>query len=951
MTTAQQRRHHERHTHLAPGNEHRRDGLSIVALWLLLVLLLGKALQPDWVLLPLDIVNQTIPPWQQPNVAAAVHNPLLEDAVFYIYPVKAWTAAQVRQGELPLWSDQLFGGYPAIYDTQAGLFYPLSLLYYWLDGATAVDLTIFLQMGLGATFMFLYLRRLRLLRSAALLGVVVFTGNGLMVVWLEWQVVHAAIIWLPLALWAVEKQVASGKWQVASGKDQPISNLQSPISSPQSPISILQSPISTGLFALAFALPWLGGHWNWALYVSLTAVLYLFWRLWPVLRRSPRRGLVAVLLPLGLGIGLSLIQVLPAFAFLRQSHRQPLTWAESQQYGLLNRFAALVMPDFFGTPLQGNWWGFDNYNETALYVGILPLLLVGAAVWPGRHGQVTRFWLAWGGLGLLWTLGTPGYGVLYWLPVFGGLLPSRAAVLVVVAAAVLAAIGLDRLLDETATSTTDAASALSAGVPGRPWWLVIAVAALLALAAVYLFWYRGEVDWTFWQRPFLTFIVLLLVSAFLLWVHWRGKLGAAWFGGLALALVALDLFAAGHDYNTLSPVSEMFPETETAVFLHNLPETPRITGLAEGIAYRPNTALADFVPSLSGYGPGISRRLVAYLRLAESGEVIRFGRVLLPLQAVNSPLLDGLGVSHIVTTQEMWGDEVAVGGETAVSDWRVLAVAQRPLTVGSAGLFRIDVPLRVASSAQGDITLRLLTPDGGQELAHHTVSAADVNGTGWTPFFFTPFPSDWGNEFLAALSFSGSGEVTVGSSAAGEWAYAAFVRSRPGLVHESGKTRVYANEGDLGRAFVVPAAQIVGSPEAALAAVQASVARQGQVVVLELEGQPAPPAIAEPAAAAGTVTITKAALNQVTLQAEMAAPGFVVLADAYDVGWRAAVDGQPTPLYRANTVVRAVYVPAGVHEIVFRYRPLPFVIGAVASGVALMGVVALGVAGMGRKRP
>ncbi|MCA9957614.1 MAG: hypothetical protein KC443_01185, partial [Anaerolineales bacterium] len=483
-----------------PGSERRRDLWSILLLWLLLALLLGKALLPSWVLLPLDIVNQTIPPWQQPNQVATMHNPLLEDAVFYIYPVKAWTAAQVRDGVLPLWSDELFGGYPAIYDTQAGLFYPLSLLYYLLDGATAVDLTIFLQLGLGGSFMFLYLRRVGLRRVAAGLGTAVFLGNGLMVVWLEWQVVHAAIIWLPLALWAVEKQysVSGDRYSAA-------------------PMII---------FALAFAMPWLGGHWNWALYVSMTAVLYLLWRLWPLVRQSPRLLWSLWVLPMSLGVALSLIQVLPAFRFLLQSHRQPLTWAESQQYGLLNRFAVLVMPDFFGTPLAGNWWGFDNYNETALYVGILPLLLIGAAVWLARKQRVAQFWLAWGGLGLLWALGTPAYGLLYRLPVFNGLLPSRAAVLVVLAAAVLAAVGLDRLLAETQER-------------GRAWWLAVGVAVLMALAAVYMVWYRGEVAWSFWQRPFLWFMALLTAGGGLLWARWRGWLGAAWFGGLALALVML----------------------------------------------------------------------------------------------------------------------------------------------------------------------------------------------------------------------------------------------------------------------------------------------------------------------------------------------------------------------------------------------------------------------------
>jgi hypothetical protein len=910
-------------------SERQRDGLSICFLWLLLALLLGKALLPNWVLLPLDIVNQGVPPWQEPNEQVEVHNPLLEDAVFYIYPVKVWTATQVRQGELPLWSDQLFGGYPAIYDTQAGLFYPLSLLYYVLDSATAVDLTIFLQMGLGATFMFLYLRRLRLRRLAAVLGAIVFVGNGLMVVWLEWQVVHAAVIWLPLALWAVERE-GSGQWLMVNGQWSIVN--QSPISHPQSLLSIC-------LFAVAFALPWLGGHWNWALYVSLTAVFYLLWRLWPMIRRAPRQGMQRALLPIGLGVGLALVQVLPAFDFLRQSHRQPLTWAESQQYGLLNRLAALIMPDFFGTPLAGNWWGFDNYNETAMYVGIMTLLLVGAAFALGRQRPVTRFWLAWGGLGLLWSLGAPAYGMLYVLPVFNGLLPSRAVILFVLAAAVLAAIGLDCLLEAPAERQ-------------RLRWLAGGVSLLAALAVVYLVWYREEVAWDFWQRPLLTFFLLLLLSALLLLAHQRRWLPGTWFGGLAIILVVADLWLAGHDYNTLSPAAELFTPTETAEFLHALPETPRIVSLAEGVAYRPNTAMLDFVPGLSGYGPGIGQRLVAYLRVAEGGEVIRFGRVLLPLRAVDSPLLDGLGVSHIVTTQEMWQDEAVAGGsDTAVATWQVITEEwERPLAVGTGGLFQVDVPVQLADSAEGSLTLRLFTADGGQELANHTLRTTDLADSGWASFFFTPFPSEWGEIFLAKLAFTGSGEVSVGVTAVDEWAFASYVKAQPGLVHQAGKTRVFANEGNLGRVFVVPTAHIAASPEAALAAVQTYAGELDQLVVLELAGQPEPPPALDRETTPGEVVITHDGLNQIVLQAEMSAPGFVVLADAYDAGWQAAVDGHSTPLYRANTVVRAVYVPAGSHEIVFRYRPLPFWVGAAGSGVALIALVAFMVKGLGWKR-
>lgn len=48
--------------------------------------------------------------------------------------------------------------------------------------------------------------------------------------------------------------------------------------------------------------------------------------------------------------------------------------------------------------------------------------------------------------------------------------------------------------------------------------------------------------------------------------------------------------------------------------------------------------------------------------------------------------------------------------------------------------------------------------------------------------------------------------------------------------------------------------------------------------------------------------------------------GFVVLLDRYDPGWRATLDGRPTPILVANHMFRAVQVSAGSHQIVFEYR-------------------------------
>jgi hypothetical protein len=59
-------------------------------------------------------------------------------------------------------------------------------------------------------------------------------------------------------------------------------------------------------------------------------------------------------------------------------------------------------------------------------------------------------------------------------------------------------------------------------------------------------------------------------------------------------------------------------------------------------------------------------------------------------------------------------------------------------------------------------------------------------------------------------------------------------------------------------------------------------------------------------------------------------------AQSWDPWWRAAIDGKPAEIVRANGVFSAVLVPAGNHGVVWRYRPLPFYVGAAVSLLALL---------------
>jgi uncharacterized membrane protein YfhO len=50
--------------------------------------------------------------------------------------------------------------------------------------------------------------------------------------------------------------------------------------------------------------------------------------------------------------------------------------------------------------------------------------------------------------------------------------------------------------------------------------------------------------------------------------------------------------------------------------------------------------------------------------------------------------------------------------------------------------------------------------------------------------------------------------------------------------------------------------------------------------------------------------------------------GFLVIGDNYHPDWCARLDGLATPVLRANTVMRAVAVPAGRHRVVLEFKPL-----------------------------
>lgn len=60
--------------------------------------------------------------------------------------------------------------------------------------------------------------------------------------------------------------------------------------------------------------------------------------------------------------------------------------------------------------------------------------------------------------------------------------------------------------------------------------------------------------------------------------------------------------------------------------------------------------------------------------------------------------------------------------------------------------------------------------------------------------------------------------------------------------------------------------------------------------------------------------------DTVKLDVNSSENGFVVISDNYHPGWKAKIENEPVPVFRANYVMRAVPVPAGSHRVEMRFE-------------------------------
>jgi len=479
------------------------------------------------------------------------------DLRFFFFGVREAVAAALRGGALPWWQRGFLVGYPLVADPQAAVFSPATWLTLPWDAPRALTLATLLHLCVGGWGMLAWMRLRGLRPASGLLAAVVFALGAKQTV----HVIHwnfaATTAWWPWMLAGLEGFAARRQGRFAL------------------------------LTACASGLAWLGGSPQMALFGSAVAGLYAL-RLAPGLWRERRADALLALAAVPAGLLIAAVTVLPVAELSRLGPRSggvdyafATSWKWPDAWGL----ALLVLPRAYDPR-----WGI-NFWEATGYVGILPLAFAAAAPLR-RRGSV--LFLAAGALGVALALGDGAPLGLHllayrWLPGYGNFrVPTRALFVTTIAAALLAAEGLEAL--RSAPSRGQVLRALAA--------LGATAAAALALPLVPSFPFaRGPA----WQNAGIAAAFAAAGAAWTLaaWRGWRGPLA----GAAAVALVFADGWVLFSRFNDVAPVARLGPLLADLRPLVPAAPAPRRVGVLAKWGASANAPLRQGWEGVTGYGP------------------------------------------------------------------------------------------------------------------------------------------------------------------------------------------------------------------------------------------------------------------------------------------------------------------------------------------------------------
>lgn len=791
-------------------------------------------------------------------------------------PWRAWAWETLREGVLPLWNPLLGMGAPLLANYQSALFYPpnwLTFLLAGLGGAPALAwgegwlvAAHLAWAGLGMAFL---ARRLGLGRLAQTVGGLSFGLSGYLVARAGFLSINAAVSWTP---WVV-----LGATRLAAGTDRAGRPGDFLLLAASVGMQLLAGHAQTVWFTWLLAGAWLaflwlgglaqpgGGSRRWGAPASRQALPG------PYLRQMGRAGL-RLGAAFGLGVALAAVQLFPTAEYLSQSQRaSAVDFEAAMTYSFWPwRLLGLLAPGLFGSPVQGDYWGYGNYWEDAVYIGLLPFLLAVGAV-----GKAVRESLGRRRSRPAFEAGAP-------------LSDSRPA--------------------GVAEGSVGAGLNLPAAIASPAWIFLLSALVLLSFALalgantpLFPWLYRRVPGFAMFQAP----------TRFSL-----------------LAVFSLSLLAGIGAQGLRRPSGRRLYWTRL--------------GLAAAVAVALGAALAA--------GTILEGLRASFIRAAAT---VALWAVLAVLLYLFAPHAAQETDSEAGRARWQWAVVGVVAADLAFAGWGL-----NPAT--DAGLYRAPSPQTGAVKVLAGEGRLYLPPQDETELKYGVFFRFDTfrPQDDWSGLRATLLPNltlleglASANNFDPLLPARYARWMEALAGADGSTQRRMLNLMAVSVVERMDDSQPYRVRFEavetLPRLRWVGCGRTVESGERALEQVLQNAFNAEEEVLLEM-----PSASHRPVCEGGregTLRKLSEKPSRLEVQVHSEKPGYLVWADVWYPGWRAWIDGVPSPVRQANSLFRAVEVPAGDHLVVVAYRPGWFFAGAAVSALAWLGLAACAVA-WGRAR-
>jgi hypothetical protein len=292
----------------------------------------------------------------------------------------------VLSAQLPLWNPWLGMGAPLLANYQSALLYPPNWILLVTDVSWGQTVLVMLHLMWAGIGMALVGRSLGLGAFAQAISGLAYAMSGYLVARSGFLSINAAAAWLPWILYAAERLAHNPK------------------------------PRTVALLGFLLGLQWLAGHAQVAWYSLILVAVWVVYR-----ARSNSRLVGRAVLGLSLAgllaFAIAAAQLIPTLEYAAVSNRAGQIDPEfALTYSFWPwRLTGLVAPDLFGNPGTGYFWGYGNFWEDAIYIGILPFLLAVGALFSKPIGRMRWFLLAIASVALLLAFGrnTPIFTLLF----------------------------------------------------------------------------------------------------------------------------------------------------------------------------------------------------------------------------------------------------------------------------------------------------------------------------------------------------------------------------------------------------------------------------------------------------------------------------------------------------------------------------------------------------------